>query len=292
MKININSDTAQAEVVSFGAQLTSLKDKSGTEYLWQGDEKYWKGQAPILFPIVGSLRNGRTIINEKEYSMSRHGFARNSEFELFNKKDNSVSFILKSNSDTKVSYPFDFELIMTYTVEGETLTTTFTVKNLSSEAMPFVVGGHPAFNCPILSNECFEDYVIEFDKDNEISYPVLDKDNGLIHFDNRKKLSIKDNIMALDHSMFYDDALVLDELNSRSVKLYNIKSGRGVKVDYKDFSFLGIWSAINDAPFIAIEPWTGCASGTDESDYFDKKRGMTFLNPKENISFSFKITII
>ena len=292
MKIKINSKASFVEIDTLGAQLVSFSDAESTQYLWQGDTEHWSGQAPILFPIVGALRGGKAKIDGKEYFMGRHGFARKMEFRCVTTTDDSATFSLSANEETRRQYPFDFHLTVTYRLNDCTLTTEFTIMNMGDKPMPFVIGGHPAFNCPILPGESFENYVVEFEKNETVDFPSLDMKTGLIDFSNKTHCLKNEKVIALQHSLFDRDALVFDHPQSSKVKLLSRLSGRGVEMDFGGFDYLGVWSALNEAPFVALEPWTGCATCTDEDDWMLHKRGMKVLEPNQSAKHSFSITIL
>lgn len=292
MKYSINSKSAFVEIDTLGAELTSFSDVEGTQYLWQGNAEYWSGRAPVLFPIVGALRSGKTIINGKEYEMKRHGFARRMDFRCIMTTEDSAAFSLMANEETKKFYPYDFHLMVRYQLQDCMLTTEYTVMNMGDEPMPFAIGGHPAFNCPVLPGETFENYVVEFEK-NETAYcPSMDLQTGLIDFSSTIPVLNDGKRIALNHSLFDHDALVFEHPKSSKVSLLSRLSGRGVELDFSGFDYLGIWSALNNAPFVALEPWTGCATGTDEDDWMIHKRGMKLLESNQSAAYSYKITIL
>lgn len=292
MIIQIGDQTGSAQIDSLGAQLLSLKNASGTEFLWQGDPAYWGGRAPILFPMVGALRDGKTIIDGRKYEMNRHGFARAMEFTVQSSTATSAVFSLRASDETRKQYPFDFELIVTYRFQSCALTTEFHVSNLGKQPMPFAVGGHPGFLCPLTKDENFEDWVIEFEQNETVDCPQLDINSGLINFNKRVPFLNNEKTILLKHSLFDHDALVFDSLKSKKVKLFSSKSGSGLQMDFTGFDYFGIWSAVNNAPFVALEPWTGCATAEDEDDDFYHKRGMTLLQPDQSTMHSFTVTIL
>lgn len=292
MKVTIGDSTGSAAIDSIGAQLVSLKNADGTEYLWQGNPEYWSGQAPVLFPMVGALRDGKTWIDGKEYEMKQHGFARRMEFELLDANQSSATFALRSSEETKQQYPFDFELKVTYRFFQSALTTEFSISNLGKIPMPFAVGGHPAFNCPLSQDEKFEDWAIEFEKNETANCPQVVKQKGLIDFGKRSALLNNEKTISLRHSLFENDALIFDSLQSRKVKLFSRKSLHGVEMEFEGFDYLGIWSAANNAPFVALEPWTGCATAEDEDNQFCRKRGMKLLEPLQSAIRKFTVTVL
>lgn len=292
LKTVIGDKTGSVTLDTTGAQLVSLRDADGREYLWQGDPKYWSGQAPVLFPIVGSLRNNRATAEGKSCEMLRHGIARRMDFARASSSHDSASFLLKSNEETRKRYPFDFEFTVSYCFRRGTLTVGFTIRNTGEEIMPYAVGGHPAFNCPLEKGERFEDYDIVFPQEESVSCPALDPETGLLDFSDRTPVLQAQSVLPVSHGLFAKDALVFDSLRSDSVSLKNRNTGRGVRLGFAGFPFLGIWSAANDAPFVALEPWTGCATAQDEDDDLFRKRGMTILKPEKNRSIGFTISLI
>ncbi len=285
--------TSEIEVLTKldGASLCSLK-KDGVEYLWQGDEEHWAGQAPVCFPIVGVLPDGEAYAFGKKCTMKRHGIARISPFEVIEKSGERVAFCQRSSEETRKAFPFDYELVISYSVEGSTVICEYTVLNTGKEKLPFVIGGHPAFNCPLSEGESFENYKVVFDK--KMTKAVLRPDHitGLV--DPKKRYPALDNsdTIELVHELFEEnDAMVFDGVESKSATLIG-PSGKGVKLEYGDFDNLLIWSACNSADFVALEPWCGISHCLDEDKTFENKRGMTILKPGESKTFKYMITLI
>lgn len=290
MQYKITSGENYAVLGLEGAQLNSLT-KNGREYLWQGDPDFWAGQAPVCFPIVGVLPDGKAKAFGKACNMKRHGVARINPFEVFEQQKNSVTFVQKSSEETKKQFPFDYELKIKYTIVGDTVTNEYMITNTGNEKLPFVIGGHPAFNCPVDEDECFEDYYVIFDRKQTLFALRPDVETGLIDVTKRYPVLNNARRIEMNHKIFEKDALVFDNIKSKSVTLIG-KNGRGVRVDFQDMNNLLIWSAVGNAPFVALEPWTGISSCSDEDGTFENKRGMTILDPDETVSFKFKITMI
>lgn len=291
MKITITSGNCSAQIDTLGAQLSSMK-KDGTEYLWQGDKTFWGGQAPVLFPHVGGLRNNKAILKGKEIESARHGFARRTEFSVKEQSENSVTFSMGASDETRAIYPYEFEFCVKFTLDGDVLNTEYITKNLSDEEMPFAVGGHPAFNVPLSEGEAFEDYQVVFSEPETIDSPSVNLQTGLISFQKRIPRLNNSSVIPLEHSLFDDDAMVFDNMKSKLVKVCSKNTGKGVEVDFSQFPYLGIWSQVGAAPFVAIEPWTGCATCEDEDDEFTHKRSLTFLKPNEVSAVSFTTRMI
>ncbi len=291
MQYKITSGENYAVLGLEGAQLNSLT-KNGREYLWQGNPDFWAGQAPVCFPIVGVLPDGKAKAFGKDCNMKRHGVARINPFEVFEQQKNSVTFVQKSSEETKKQFPFDYELKIKYTIVGDTVTNEYMITNTGNEKLPFVIGGHPAFNCPVDEDECFEDYKIVFDRPVTKSCLRPDHHTGLVDADKKYDVMHGTDTLVLKHDLFEEkDALIFEDCESKSVTLIG-KNGRGVRVDFQDMHNLLVWSAVGDAPFVALEPWTGISSCSDEDGTFENKRGMTILDPDETVSFKFKITMI
>lgn len=289
MIVEIKSENVKVQCLLEGAMLHSLV-KDEVEYLWQGDKKYWAGQAPVCFPITGVLRDSKAVAFGKPCEMKRHGVARINPFEIREQGANFVSFIQNSSEETKKAFPFDYSLEIRYTVLKNSVTTRYTVKNTGKDRLPFVIGGHPAFNCPLESGEKFEDYTVEFS--GAVNQKCLrpDVETGLVDISKRYDVLDAPNKINLDHSLFDLDAMVFDNIKPKSAVLS--AGGRGAKIDYQDFDNLLVWSSSNGGNFVALEPWTGISTCSDEDSVFENKRGMTVLEPDCEASFAFKITLI
>jgi len=290
MLYDIMSDGAVIQIETRGAELQSVKDIFGTEYLWQGNSKYWAGRSPILFPIIGTQKNGEFEYAGNTYPTKNHGFARYSEFEVLRQNKDSILLSLSSNEDTLRIYPFKFSLQVEYALKGTVLEVEYRVANTGKEDMLFSIGGHTGFNCPLLPDENFEDYTVEFEK-NETTVRMLLNDKGLYDgltmplFDGNRDF-------RLDHSLFELDAIVPEHLESKSVTLKSLRSGRGVRLDYGDFDNCAVWSARGDAPFVCLEPWNGIASSVDDSGRLEDKKGIIKLSVGQLYRVSHTISLL
>ena len=289
MVVEIQSESVKVQCLQEGAMLHSLV-KDGVEYLWQGDPQYWAGQAPVCFPITGVLRNEKAVAFGKPCVMKRHGVARIHPFKIAETGANYVSFLQCSDTETKKAFPFDYALEIRYTVLKNSVTTRYTVRNTGKDKLPFVIGGHPAFNCPLEAGKAFEDYSVEFCGAVDRKCLRPDVETGLIDISKRYDVLDTPNKIDLDHSLFDLDAMVFDHIKPKSATLS--AGGRGVRIDYQDFDNLLIWSSANGGNFVALEPWTGISTCSDEGEIFEHKRGMTILAPGCEASFSFKIPLI
>ena len=249
--VSLRHGRLSAVVDPMGAQLLSLQ-LDGREYLWQGDPRFWARQAPVLFPIVGSLRDGRAESAQGPCVMGRHGIARNYEHAVVDRAadGSSVTFELRDSAETRAAYPYDFKLNMTYAITGEaTLSQTFRVTNTGDATLPFCVGGHPAFNVPMgdAADETFEDYVLKFARPWSCTLPVIGED-GLMSWDNAFECPQGSDTVVLTHASFAHDALMFTNAPDSMLTLLGTKSGHGVRVEFPGFPYIGVWSAANDAP--------------------------------------------
>lgn len=285
----ISSGALSAQVDATGAQLMSLRLGEG-EYLWQGDERFWSRRAPVLFPIVGCLRGDFATSAQGEVHLKRHGVARLYDHKVVDQGPSSVTYEFASTDETRAAFPFDFRLNMTYAVDGDKLSQTFSVTNTGTVDLPFTLGGHPAFNVPVPDEEgaAFSDYELVFPERWTARVPAIDE-KGLQDFSNMTELFCDSDRMRLTHELI-DELLtvVFVDVPGSSVKLVG-PAGHGVELDFDGFGFLGVWTATSDSPFVAIEPWVGCATAYDESDVFEEKRGTIVLAPGATCEKTFTI---
>lgn len=278
----------EAAVESFGGELASLK-RGGREYLWQGDPAWWGGRAPILFPIVGTLRAGRAVSGQGPVELKRHGLARTYEHVVLSLSENEIVLELLSSEEMLGRYPYPFALRMSYRLADGSLIQTFEVENTGAAAMPFVVGGHPAFNVPVPGFKgSFEEHALKFSRPWTSATPWVDAQSGLIDYANSTLLVEDSDTFPLSRGLFEHDTCVLEDVPDSTVSLVG-PQGHGVKLDFAGLPFLGIWSP-SGAPFVAIEPWVGTATRFDEDDVFEHKRNMQFAGPGERKRYSFSIT--
>ena len=295
----ISAGRVSARIDSMGAQLTSLS-LDGREYLWQADPAWWGKHAPILFPIVGSLRGDAAMSAQGPCRMPRHGLARIREHAVAEvaPDGSSVTFELSSDAETLAAYPYPFVLRMTYAVVAEdTLAQTFTVVNAGDAPMPFAVGGHPAFNVPApagpgdAAGETFEECVVRLTRPWTCEAPVI-AEGGLLDYEHAYTVLDEADELPLTHGLFDRDAVVLSHVPDSTVTLVGTKTGRGVRMSFPGFNHIGIWSALGDAPFVALEPWTGHATLTTEDDVFEHKRDVIILQPGETCERTFTMTLM
>ena len=287
----ICSGDLTATVDSMGAQLMSLTC-AGAEYLWQGDPKFWPRRAPVLFPIVGCLKNDEAMSAAGPVHLKRHVLARTNEHSIVERSESSVTFQLDSDEATRELYPFDFRLNMTYSTDGTSLAQRFAVTNTGDVDLPFTLGGHPAFNVPMpgAEGERFDDYALVFAERWSPEVPVIDE-RGLHDFGRMTRLMDNDRELPLSHELIERHAtLVFHDVPKNRVTLVGTRSNHGVELEFDGFDYLGVWTASTEAPFLAVEPWHGCATAYDESDRFEDKRSTITLAPGERAELAFTVT--
>lgn len=289
MEFKISNKYLELTVSSHGAEKQSIISKETNISYLRDVDKYWNRKAPLLFPIVGKLRDLKTFINNKEYSMNQHGFIRDQEFELYSQTETELVLVNKFNEETLKKYPFEYQVFVKYTLVEKSVYTEFIVKNLDYQVIPFNYGGHPGFKLPLYENETFEDYSVKFEKTENFDAPTVNLENGTLNFDKTIPYKNIDEI-KLDYKYFEIDAIVIPEVKSQSVKLVN-KDDKGIKFDFLGFPSLAIWTKPN-APFVCLEPWIGYADHSDSNYQFIEKDNMQFLNPGETFSATYAITIL
>lgn len=267
-----------------GAELKSLLTDSGKELIWQADPQYWAKSSPVLFPIVGALRNDSYTYEEKEYSLPRHGFARDLEFNVAYQTEDEICFELMPTEATKAMYPFDFIFHIIYNLMDTELLCTYKVFNPSSKNLIFSLGAHPAFALGNTKEE-FENYSIFFPEDISLECTVLE--NGLIS-DETKNIVLKNKSLPMSYELFYNDALVIEELNSNKLYIRNTMDEAELEFSFNDFPYFGIWSA-KDANFVCLEPWCGIADAVDHNQELTEKEGMITLGKHQAFERSWKI---
>jgi galactose mutarotase-like enzyme len=281
--ITLSNDVISAQINTLGAELCSLKNANNRESIWEGNPIYWGKHSPVLFPIVGTLKNNSYNHNNKEYQLPRHGFARDMEFELVEKKDNRATFFIQSNFATLANYPFQFELQIQYTLVHATLEIAYTVINKDSTEIPFSIGAHPAFALP--GN--FENFSLEFEKVEPLEYTLLEND---LVSTQTETIATHSNFVPLTYKLFEKDALIFKKLQSNSLTIHD-KEKPLLKVHFENFPNLGIWTKVG-APFICIEPWFGYSDTTESNGNLFEKEGIIVLKSTDTFQTKFCIEIL
>ena len=294
--ISISSNSLTASIDTMGAQLMSLR-KGESEYLWQGDSNWWPRRAPILFPIVGVLKDSKAESAEGTISLARHGLARLNQFEVVEQSTSSVTLQLKSTEETRTSYPYDFELKLIFSVAGDTLTQTYEVTNPANVVLPFTLGAHPAFNIPIPGVEAasLDQYHLLFTR-SWTSYGPSITDKGLCDYTTPQRLIVDSDTLPLSWELIdREKTITLEDVPDRRITLApNAEASskaHGIQMDFEGFDYLGIWSAAPGCPFVALEPWCGIADTVDTDGIFEHKPGIICLDPEQSIAKALSIKV-
>ena len=294
--ISISSNSLTASIDTMGAQLMSLR-KGESEYLWQGDSNWWPRRAPILFPIVGVLKDSKAESAEGTISLARHGLARLNQFEVVEQSVSSVTLQLKSTEETLKSYPYDFELKLIFSVAGDTLTQTYKVTNPANVVLPFTLGAHPAFNIPIPGVEAasLDQYHLLFTH-SWTSYGPSITDEGLCDYTTPQRLIVDSDTLPLSWELIdREKTITLENVPDRRITLAASteapSEAHGIQMDFEGFDYLGIWSATPGCPFVALEPWCGIADTVDCDGIFEHKPGIMFLEPEQSITKTLSVKV-
>lgn len=293
MELTIRKNGLTARAETLGGELVSLRDRRGTEYIWGGDPAYWSGRNPVLFPIVGGLKDGRVNIGGKPFEMARHGFARRSEFAVCAQGGDFVEFELRESGETLARYPFPFSLRVRHELLENGFSTRFTVANTGTAPMPFCIGAHTAFRCPLEAGERFEDYRLVFDQAEDTA-SILPGAGGCLQSGVRGVPLEHTDTIELDHAVFDRvDTLIYQGLKSKTVSLRHRGTGRGVRVDFSQFPMVAFWTVPGkNAPYICIEPWQGCAAFDNESGNFEDKPWCVTLAPGEEKALAYTVALL
>ena len=290
MTYTIFNEELSVSVESLGAQLSSIRSKSGTEYLWQRDGKYWSDSSPLLFPYIARLYEKSYSYLGQRYSMDIHGFAAGCEFEAESVSARSITLSLRENEATLRQYPFRFRLSLTYSLSGPCLELSYRVQNTDNKSMPFAIGGHPGFNVPFTAGEEFEDCYLAFD---QVCKPIR------IGFTEELFLSGEDRaypledgrILRLSHSLFDEDAIILKN-TAKNLRLCSDKSDRSLTISFPGFEYFGIWHRPHTvASYVCLEPWTSLPSRQGVVEELTEKPDMIMLSPGAEYENKWSVTI-
>jgi len=273
----IENDKLKLGIHSKGAELQSVFHKQyGVEYMWEGNPAFWARRSPVLFPIVGALKEGTYYFEEVAYRLPKHGFARDMMFHVEEQSSDRILFSIESSPQTLLTFPFRFKLFINYLVTENMLHVTYRVKNEDKKAIYFSIGGHPAFKIPLAEGTMYDDYALYFDKEETLYRWPVSKE-GLIEAD-PQLLRNSPGRLPLSKALFEHDALVLKNLQSGSIALRSDKTAHGLLFDFASFPYLGLWAAPG-ADFLCIEPWCGIADSVQTNQQLIEKEGINTLQP-------------
>jgi galactose mutarotase-like enzyme len=274
-----------------GGEIHSIKSSNDeTEYLWDGNPEYWKYHAPILFPIVGKVVDSKYRVDGKTYELPQHGLARTSEFKLISKTENEITFELNYSEETLKIYPYRFSLRSNYKLEDNTVNVTYSVKNIDDRKIYFSIGAHPAFMCPIDSNDRLEECYLQFNEKERSKKMIITKEGYLSH--KREECLKSTDKLILSQNLFKNDALVFDDLKSDKITIRSKNNDKALIVEFEEFTYMGIWAPKDGAPFVCIEPWFGHADYEEFKGEFSEKEGIISLEVEKEFSCTYKITVI
>ncbi len=277
----ISNEYISVTISARGAEMQSI-NKGGKEILWDGNPEVWAAHAPVLFPICGGLKEDKFILDGKEYTVQKHGYARFEEFEVeYSDKEKAV-FLLRSNEESLKSFPFEYELRIIYTLDGCKVNIEYNVKNLSKGDMYFSIGSHEGYACP----EGIEEYSIVFDKCEDLDSSILD--GNLLEY-NTVNVGKNTCELPLRYEYFAVDALVFLSLKSRKLSLKNKATGETVGVEFDGADYLLLWTKPG-AKYICIEPWSGIPDFVDSDFDITNKKGITKLGANDTYVKKHSIT--
>ena len=285
----IKNDQLTVEISSLGAELQSIKDANGNEYLWDGDEKYWNRHSPILFPIVCGLWKDTYHTEGNEYHLSRHGFARDTEFNLVGKTADRLTFALVSNDETLKNYPYHFNLAVSYRLEGNEIHVIWHVENTDTKEIFFQIGGHPAFAVPGCKKG--EEMKATLKLDNEEPIRLFGNVGGCIDRKLTEPVKTDNGIWEVNEETFADDAVIFGKSQVKQVSILNEQGDPHVTLEFKT-PCVGIWNPTGKhAPFICIEPWYGISDWAEYDGEFKDKYLMNRLQPGASFMSEYIIRI-
>ncbi|MDO9442427.1 MAG: aldose 1-epimerase family protein [Beijerinckiaceae bacterium] len=285
--IAIQSPDLRAQISPLGAELVSLQDAQGRDYLWNGDPEFWGGRAPLLFPIVGKVPDDRIMVNGRTYPMRQHGLARHKAFDLVASSPSACVFALASSEETRRSYPFDFRLEARYEIHAATLRMEVVVTNEGSDDMPFSFGFHPAFRWPLPEGGAKEAHRLIFDEPE--TRPIRRLDAGLLR-PSPAPNPVEGRLLALREELFAEDVMIFESPTSRALT-YAGQQGPAIRVAYPDMPHLGLWSRPG-AGFICLEPWQGFAAPHDFTGELATKPGVVRVAPAASRRFEMTVSLI
>lgn len=286
----LENEFLRAEINSLGAELKSVLHKaSKCEILYTGKSEFWNRSAPVLFPIVGRLKDNQYRVAGINYRLSQHGFARDCEFKVELQNENSICLLLKSDEKSLSIFPYPFELRIRYELLSHSITTSYEVKNPSKDTILFSIGAHPGFTCPLTDSDSLIDYYIRFEADDAADKHLLDPATGLFS-GKTEEILFPDKKLHLSSELFERDALVFKKLKSSSVYLEDKMGTYSLQFSFPDFPYFAIWSKPG-APFICLEPWFGLADSVQATGKLEDKEGIQQLDAGEKFECSYTFTV-
>ncbi len=291
MQYSLENEILKISADTFGGEMHSLvSKKSGCDYLWSGNAEYWGFHAPILFPIVGRVNDGKYTVDGNTYQLPTHGFSRTEEHKMVEKRENYIMFELTSNEELLKVYPYKFKLNIRYTLDNSTVHVDYIVANTDSKDMYFSIGAHTGLACPFNKGEEFTDCYLELEQKETAS--VLPTNDKVQFVDSPVPYLHDENVIKLSYDLFKKDALVFKGLNSQSVCLKSSKSKNYVKFDYAGFPYIAFWTKLPNSPFICLEPWYGIGDFEGFAGDIKEKTGIMCIAPGKSFECRHSITVV
>lgn len=249
------------------------------DYIWQPQPGHWEHGSFVCFPLLGRLPEGSYELDGQRYAMPMHGFAQNREFQVIRHEKDSITYELREDAESLAVYPFPFSLRLIYTVKDAALELTYEVENTGDTPLPFSVGGHPGFTCPLLPGEAFDAYELEFSAEEQLSDVVTFYSPIEVL---ERAMGKSGRVLPLSYDLFRDGSICFRPIHSDFVTLHSRKSGRGVRLSLADADCFQIWTAPG-SPFLCMEAWHGAITrrGWAEQDIWRKREGTILLPPGE-----------
>lgn len=284
MNTTISNSKLTAKINPKGAELISLLDsETNREYIWEGNADYWAKHSPVLFPIVGTLKNNTYTFKDTKYHLPRHGFARDREFNVVFQSNNEVVFSLIWDTETIKIFPFQFELQLHYILSDNQLHLNYKIINLDLTEIPFSIGAHPAFALPL----DFEKYSLQFETQESLKCFTLEND---LLSNATYTIELQNKQMPLSYALFSNDALIFKSVKSNYIKIVEHQKPI-LKISFSDFTNLGLWTKPN-AKFVCIEPWLGYSDTIHSNGNISEKEGIQIVKENETFTCSFSIEIL
>lgn len=289
--VTIKNDYLKIEVSKKGAELKSLVSKKGISYLHDSDPMFWNNSSPILFPIIGKLRDGMTIIENKEYKIPGHGFIKNQVFNIIKENENKVELSSEYNDDTLIMYPYKYRFNAIYELEGTILKVTNIIENIDDKKIFFNLGAHPAFSTKLYETDSIDDYRVVFEREESFDSPVVMEDSTL-NFEEVARTYYKTKEIHLSQDIFSIDTIIIPKVKSQKAWLIN-NENKGIMIEFPGFPTFCIWSLYNKkAPFVCLEPWYGNNDHHDSKNIFLKKDNLIEVDISSKFVISYSISII
>lgn len=283
MLITLNGPETSAIIDSVGAQLISLKDCGGIEYIWQRAPEFWDQCSPLLFPIVGNCRDDQSIIEGTRFYIPKHGFCRSMDFSVPLREADLADFEICDTEETRRHYPYSFALTLHYRLQEKTLFINYEVRNTDTRPLFYCIGSHPGFNCPMREEAAFEDYLLEFEREETARSVVYEPEKRRFNPAIPGFELSKERRIPLSRELFKKDAVYFDNLASRRVSLVHKSGSHGVEVSFPGFETVAFWTPWPaKAPLLCIEPWNGSAVYSTEDDELIHKNHVQRLEAGEN----------